>query len=49
MKRKKIELDETILMTNEEMSNIKGGTERTRTRIRFEDGTKLRQKHISAE
>jgi hypothetical protein len=46
MKRKKIEINESLLMSTEEQSQIRGG-ERTRHRERMEDGTKIKFKNIT--
>jgi hypothetical protein len=41
MKRKKIEINESMLMSNEEQSRIKGG-ERHRERTKNEDGSRTK-------
>ena len=48
MKRKKIEINESVLMSSEEQSQIRGG-ERSRERKRTEDGTKIKFKNITQE
>jgi len=41
MKRKKIEIDESLLMSNQEQSQIRGG-ERNRIRTKNADGSKTK-------
>lgn len=48
MKRKKLEIDEIILMSNEDQNQIRGGVySRTRTRTRLEDGTRIKTVQIN--
>jgi len=46
MKRKKLQLDESTLMTNDELSKINGGTYRVRNRVKNGDGSRTKTKFV---
>lgn len=45
MKKRKIEINESILISEQEQMQIHGG-DRTRIRTKYDDGTKQKDKYI---